>query len=163
MTVELIAISDWRLPGCGIDCAPRRHDPHAHELYGFLLAVRTPPARVVRTGPLMIDLQTDRRVTIAGNVVDLTARQWSVLVFLAERIGRRCGSDEITAAVWGPEWVRPKTLQCPGGQVYRGDHRVLSTTMGRLRDRLGVARSLITSGGAWDSSYRLERVEPTHA
>jgi DNA-binding response OmpR family regulator len=56
--------------------------------------------RVVEIGPVIIDLEA-RRVTIDRKTVPLTAKELSIVGFLASRRGRVVARDELIEAVWG--------------------------------------------------------------
>ena len=155
----------WRQPGCGEACLPRRHDPATHEAHGFalaLLAQRVAPVRIVRTGPLVIDLAA-ARVTSAGQVVPVSGREWRVLAYLATRPGRPCTATELLRSIWGPEWVTGRRRRHRRGFWMDVDHQVIRTWISRLRARLGDARSLVVTVpvGIGVPAYRLELEEPT--
>lgn len=169
MTVSPLDFStSWILPGCGVACVPRRHDPVTHELHGFrlaLMAQTVKPTRIVRTGPLVVDL-VGRHVAVRGVVVPLTGREWGLLSFLAVRAGRFCANDEIVADVWGPEYVTGEVRRSKSGRMTRVDHRVLTTNLSRLREKLGPAGPLIVTvygTVAGQGGKRLELVAPESA
>lgn len=54
---------------------------------------------VRQVGMLTID-RTTRRVTVAGRAVDLTAREFALLDFMAQHVGRTLSRARIAAAVW---------------------------------------------------------------
>ena len=56
--------------------------------------------RTVTIGPLAIDLEA-RRVRVDERTVHLTAKELSILGFLATRLGRVVTRDELLEAVWG--------------------------------------------------------------
>jgi DNA-binding response OmpR family regulator len=62
-------------------------------------------ARVTVIGPLRIEHRA-RRVTLDDNVLDLTAREFDLLVALAQCAGQTVGKDELIAAVWDSHWSR---------------------------------------------------------
>lgn len=55
----------------------------------------------VRIGPLKIDL-VHHEVQLRGAKVDLTAKEFNLLSFLARHAGRTCTHQMILQAVWGP-------------------------------------------------------------
>lgn len=115
----------WRLPGCGDRCRRDAHNPFDHEFYGRLLEREGQRHRVVRTGPLVVDL--DRcTATVHGRGVALTPREWELLAYYAERPGRWCTAAEIVAEIWTFAAAATAT-----------------TARWRLRQRLGEAASLI--------------------
>lgn len=95
------------------DYLPKPFDPR--ELLARLGAVlrraqRTPGGTdggkgpgVLRFGPLTIDRQA-REVRVAGERRELTARQFDLLVLLAERAGRVQTREQIMDALRGEEW-----------------------------------------------------------
>lgn len=146
MSVHVLA--PWRLPGCGDTCRPRGHDPHAHEAHGLLLALWTPPTRIVSTGRLTLDLDA-QRVLVDGADVNVTATEWRMLHALAREVGRVVAYDDLIASVWGRE-----TLDLP----LQSRRSLWCTNLNRLRPRLGDAGTLITTVTA--VGLRLERVGP---
>ena len=127
------------------------------------MATMTPPRRVVRTGPLAIDIDR-RRVAVNGEVVATTAREEDYLVYLAERLGRWCPNTDVAAAVWGRSGGRRvRTLRKDGGRRYL-DTGMVRTFRNRLQRKLGPAGRLIatrlgsSNGG---SESRLADEEPT--
>lgn len=106
---------DWRLPGCGEGCTPRRHDPYAHELHGYLLALRSPPIRKIQTGPLEIDLDT-RTVRLYGKPVDrlstgpnVGVKRWRLLEILVANIGKTVSYEEIIRHLYDSDVNDPDT------------------------------------------------------
>jgi two-component system phosphate regulon response regulator PhoB len=96
------------------------------------LARRTsvrPPSEVLSVGTLRID-RAARRADIAGVEVDLTRREFDVLLFLADRAGRVQTRDALVGNVWGE-------LTDSG--------RVVDTTIKRLRRKLGDAGPAIST------------------
>jgi DNA-binding response OmpR family regulator len=159
--VSVVSIDSWRLTGCSDDCTPRSHSPHAHEAYGLLLAMRTPPTRVIRTGPLVVDLDA-RTAYVAGAETHLSDREWGVLAHLASRVGRWCLADDIVRDVWGPEWLTGRSVQRLVGRAYRSDRHLVTTARARLRARLGAAAHLIETkrwGNTSEPGCRLALVE----
>lgn len=153
--MSITPIDAWRLDGCGPACFPRSHDPIAHEAYGFARGRQETVQRIVRTGPLVVDLDA-RSVTVDGAEVRLSGREWGVLAYLAERVGRWCKMTDIVRDVWGPEYVRAM----PYGQgTTRGDHHMLRILLGRLRVKLGPAARLLSSGRSGWPRRRLD-LEP---
>ena len=130
-----------RLPGCDSRCIVvlaflpgiagrseiRLHDARSHEAHGAATAVET---RVIRTGPLVVDLGASR-VYVSGQEIRLTAQEWSLLAALARRPGAIRTHDELLQEAWGAE--------------YLGEQHVLRTTINRLRRRIGGASLLIVN------------------
>lgn len=75
-----------------------------------------------RVGPLELDPAT-RRVAVDGEPVELTPREYALLLALVERQGRVVPREELLAAVWGPEWV--------------GTTKALDVQISGLRRKLG--------------------------
>jgi two-component system, OmpR family, response regulator RegX3 len=101
------------------------------------------PADHEVSGGLVVDRRT-RRVTLDGEEVTLTPKEFDLLALLAEDPGAVCSRQEIIDQVWDPHWYGPtKTLDVHIGSLRRklGDPRWIETVRGvgyRLRDR-GVA------------------------
>jgi two-component system phosphate regulon response regulator PhoB len=151
--------SEWRLPGCGVDCAPRRHSATAHEAHGFhlaLMAQRAAPRTMVRTGPMVVDLE-GCRVTVHGETVALTPREWGIVAFLASRAGQLCANDDIVLDVWGREYLNPRYYIGQNGHQWRADHHLINTNLARIRAKLGDAGALIVTVAG--IGRRLELVE----
>ena len=129
---------DFRGPGCAASCEVVRaivtgrfgrselllHDPVAHERYGRITAGSPdePLGAVIRIGPLAID-RDHMLVTVDGEHVFVTPREWEILWYLAIRRGRVCSTAEIAMAIWG-DWYATNSP------------RVL---IARVRNRLGSA------------------------
>lgn len=144
MTVAMLSRDWWRLPGCGDGCRPHSHDPYDHELHGRRLERMDRQRRVVRTGPLEVDL--DRcTATVHGQEVMLTPREWELLAFYAERAGRWCSVDEVIGSIW----------------VF-GAATTVNTVRWRLRTSLAAAGALLEAQagrGARRSRLRMEPVD----
>lgn len=78
-------------------------------------------------GALTID-RAARRVDVAGSAPDLTRREFDLLVFLAEHVGRVQTRDRLVHEVWKEQ---PESA------------RVVDTTVKRLRQKLGAAAPTI--------------------
>lgn len=135
----------WRLAGCTADCYPRSHDPSSHEAFGRLLERQEQINPIVKTGALVIDLDL-RTVTVHGETVALSPREWQLLSYYAERPGRWCTSPEIVRAIW--QFAHP---------------HIANTLRRCLRQKLGAASSLIETQGRGQGQQwtRLAMVEPT--
>jgi DNA-binding winged helix-turn-helix (wHTH) protein len=77
---------------------------------------------VIRAGQLTIDVPA-REVHVAGDPVHLSAREFDLLALLASDPFRVWSFSTLVRAVWGTE--------------YLGDHDQLTSTVKRLRKRLG--------------------------
>ncbi len=73
-------------------------------------------------GDLFIDYEL-RKVTLAGESVQLTPTEYGLLCELSVNAGKALGHDQLLQAVWGPE--------------RRGEHRLLRDVVKRLRRKLG--------------------------
>jgi two-component system, OmpR family, response regulator RegX3 len=67
-------------------------------------------AAPIRVGDLEIDART-RRVTLGGEEIPLTPKEFELLVLLADDPGAVCSRTRILEEVWDPHWYGPtKTL-----------------------------------------------------
>lgn len=64
----------------------------------------THPRREIRSGDLVIDLD-QRRVTVAGQPIDLTPTEYSLLKTLAAHASRPLPTEQLLRKVWGPEYA----------------------------------------------------------
>jgi two-component system KDP operon response regulator KdpE len=87
-------------------------------------------APVVRTGDLTIDMGR-RLVTLAGEAVKLSPKEYDLLCELALNLGRVTTHGELLRAVWGSE---------------RADIQYLRVYMGQLRQKLGAEHLPSTPG-----------------
>jgi two-component system KDP operon response regulator KdpE len=98
------------------------------------------PARV-SSGELTVDFAY-RRVSLAGQEVALTPKEYAVLALLARHPGRVVTQQQLLREVWGPSHV--------------GDSHYLRVVVGHLRQKLGdepaAPRYLLTEAGV---GYRL--------
>lgn len=70
----------------------------------------TQKERVLRFGELLID-RDSYRVTKKGNLIELSAIEFKILLFLVERKGRVFGREQLLDAVWsGEAYVEPRTV-----------------------------------------------------
>jgi two-component system KDP operon response regulator KdpE len=99
------------------------------------------PGGVIHIGPLAIDLDT-RAVARDGTTLDLTAREFDVLAYLARNSGRVVTHRQMLADVWGPE--------------YNGETQYLRVFVNRLRRKIeddpAHPRMIVTEPGV---GYRL--------
>jgi DNA-binding response OmpR family regulator len=83
----------------------------------------TGPARQLKHfGAVEIDLG-ERRVTVAGEVANLTAREFDLLAFFVAHPGRVYSREQLTRAVWG--------------SLYIGTERTVDNFVARLRAHIG--------------------------
>jgi DNA-binding response OmpR family regulator len=97
------------------------------------------PAELIDLGALQIDGQA-RRVTVAGEVADLTVKEYDLLVILAQHPGRSFSRSYLLDRVWGDD--------------YEGGDRTVDTHMMRLRRKLGDQGERIST--VWGVGYRLD-------
>ena len=95
---------------------------------------------VVEVGTLSVDRRT-RRVTVDGDVVALTPKEFDLLAFLADDAGAVRPRQELLENVWDPHWYGPtKTLDVHVASLRKklGDPGWIETVRGvgfRLRAR----------------------------
>lgn len=112
------------------------------ELYARLRAVEWRRSEFtneerIKLGEIVID-RPAREVTCSGEVASLTAREFDLLVYLAEHRGKVVSRSELLSRVWGPS--------------YEGGERTIDIHVRRLRAKLGHELALETFRGA---GYRL--------
>lgn len=95
------------------------------------------PVDVVVLDEVTIDLHR-HSVTVAGNAVNLTRKEFQVLALLASSGGAVCTRNRIVAEVWGRTWA--------------GANRTLDVHVATLRTKLGRADLVQTVRGV---GYRL--------
>ena len=83
---------------------------------------RTSEVTVLRAGAAQLDLRT-RQVTVAGRVVDLSAREFALAEMFFRHPGEVLSREELLSNVWGDDWE-------PGSKV-------LDVYVGHLRRKLG--------------------------
>jgi two-component system KDP operon response regulator KdpE len=81
-----------------------------------------PPVAAITLGPLALDL-VHRETHLDGNLVELTAKEFELLAFLARHAGRVCTHEMILAEVWG--------------RAYSKEAQYLHAYVHRLRQKLG--------------------------
>ena len=95
----------------------------------------TPPQKQLeptfRSDDLVVDF-AQRKVTVSGQEVNLTATEYRLLSFLAQSAGREVTPDEVLEAVWGDD--------------YTGERQILRANIGRLRRKLGKLRDTWPTG-----------------
>jgi DNA-binding response OmpR family regulator len=88
-------------------------------------------------GALRIDL-AERQATIDGRAIDLTRREWDMLVLLATHPGRAFSRDFLLEHLWG--------------YAYDGGDRTVDSHVAQLRRKLGVVGQRIVT--VWGVGYR---------
>ncbi|WP_206832182.1 response regulator transcription factor [Alicyclobacillus fructus] len=96
-----------------------------------------------RFGDTTVHLDT-HRVVHRGQEVDLTAREYDLLLYLLRNVNRTCSRQELLERVWG--------FQAPG------DTNVVDVYIGYLRQKLDPERRHIKT--VRGQGYRLEVEEP---
>jgi DNA-binding response OmpR family regulator len=99
-----------------------------------------PQAEVIRHGPLVVDIRT-RKVSVAGQEVALTAKEFDILECLATDPGRVMSRMEILETAWDSHWYGPT--------------KVLDVHMAALRRKLGLPGLIET---VYSRGYRLGEV-----
>lgn len=79
--------------------------------------------KVIEIDKLKIDLDK-RRVSIDGNLVDLTYKEFELLKYLAKNPGRAISREELINQVWGYDFI--------------GESRTLDVHINSLRKKLGT-------------------------
>ena len=97
-----------------------------------------PAPEVIEVGGAVIDLGR-REVRAQGEVVDLTAKEFELLRYLAENRGRALSRQQILDGVWGYGWY--------------GDARTVDVHVAQVRKKLGAAVTITTVRGV---GYRLD-------
>lgn len=100
-----------------------------------------PTEQVLTVGPIGID-RVKRRVTVEGRVVELTPREYELLVFMAEHRGRTLSRSRIAESVWHYQ--------------FDSETNVVDVYVNYLRKKLGVladGTEIVTVRGV---GYRLE-------
>lgn len=93
----------------------------------------------VTVGGIVID-PVARGVAVNSATIDLTPREYDLLLMLARRPGRTFSRDYLLERIWGP--------------TYEGSDRVVDTTIVRLRRKLSDEGERVTS--VWGVGYRLD-------
>ena len=83
----------------------------------------SPATATVSVGPILVDVAS-RAVTVGGTAIELTAREFDLLTYLARNAGKVCTHRTILREVWGPG--------------YGNEAHYLRVYASRLRRKLGV-------------------------
>jgi DNA-binding response OmpR family regulator len=103
-------------------------------------ASRTLRPQLQRIGELTLD-QGARTVSVAGEVVDLSIKEWDLLSVLASQPTRVFTKQELLREVWRTDWV--------------GTSRTLDSHACRLRGKLADAGARHIVINVWGVGYRL--------
>jgi two-component system, OmpR family, response regulator len=98
----------------------------------------SPAPEVTQVGDVTVD-SGRREVRVHDDVVDFTAKEFDLLLFLATRPGLALSRQQILDGVWGPDWF--------------GDARTVDVHIAQVRKKLGDALRVTTVRGV---GYRLE-------
>jgi DNA-binding response OmpR family regulator len=101
------------------------------------------PAKRIEIGNLEIDV-LGREVTVAGSFVPLRAKEFDLLVALAENQGIAMARERLLHLVWGED--------------YFGDTRTLDVHVAWLRDKTAGSNARIAT--VWGFGYKLVSDEP---
>jgi DNA-binding response OmpR family regulator len=82
-----------------------------------------PDSEVTRHGPLTVDMRT-RKVSVSGQEVALTPKEFDILECLAADPGRVVSRQEILESAWDAHWYGPS--------------KVLDVHVAALRKKLGL-------------------------
>ena len=99
---------------------------------------------VLRVGPVVVDCRS-HVVHVNGTRIDVTAREYALLLLLLRNAGRVVTRSEIFAQVW-------QTASDPGSNV-------IDVNVRHLRDKLGEAASFLETMRG--QGYRFKLMEPT--
>lgn len=104
--------------------------------------VGKPESEIVKIGSLWVDF-TARRVTVDGESVDLTPKEYDLLFYLVKNRGIALSREKLISNVWGYDFF--------------GDDRTLDTHIKLLRKNLGkYSSNIVTLRGV---GYRFEDTE----
>lgn len=90
----------------------------------------TQPQEQVTMGELVVDFSA-RRVTLAGQVLDLSPKEYDLLFYMVRNRGLALSREKLLSEVWGYDFY--------------GDDRTLDTHIKLLRKRLGSYADRITT------------------
>jgi DNA-binding response OmpR family regulator len=107
----------------------------------LLRRAKAPSIDSVQQGPLIIDV-TARRVSLEGEAVELTPREFELLRILAGTPGRTFSREELLDRVWGTEYV--------------GDTRRVDIHISKLRNKLTRGARPAPISSVWGVGYRYE-------
>ena len=103
------------------------------------------PVEPYRHGGLIVDY-SQRRVTLAGETVELTAKEYDLLRALSASGGRTLTHEQVLRQVWGPG---------------KGDIRALRSVMLRLRHKIGeTGTDPVFIFSAPRVGYRMPKADP---
>jgi len=94
---------------------------------------------ILEAGGIVVD-RAAHSVTIDGTTVDLSYKEFELLVFFMENIGMALSREKILNSVWNYD--------------YYGDARTIDTHVKKLRSKMGSKGDLIKT--VWGLGYKLE-------
>ena len=135
---ELMARVRALLRRVALDASAANESQVAVGMAAGATAATLPPApQPIVRGPLRIDL-ADRVATLDGAPVDLTLKEYDLLVLLTNHPGRAFSREFLLERLWGDD--------------YEGFDRTVDTHIMRLRKKLGpVGEKIVT---VWGVGYR---------
>ncbi len=102
---------------------------------------RLPAASTAKVGSLLLDTE-NRRVTLDGELLELTPTEYELLRVLAGATGKNFTREELLDRVWGPE--------------YLGDTRRVDLCVSRLRAKLNRPGRPAPIRSVWGVGYRYD-------
>ena len=106
------------------------------------------PPEIVQVGNVTIDAGR-REVRVAGEPVGFTTKEFDLLRFLADRVGRALSRQQILDGVWGYDWF--------------GDARTVDVHIAQVRKKVDAAGRIDTVRGVGyrlDAKWRRDAVTP---
>lgn len=97
------------------------------------------PDDILEAGSIVVD-RAAHSVTIDGEPVDLSYKEFELLVFFMENIGMALSREKILNSVWNYD--------------YYGDARTIDTHVKKLRSKMGPKGDMIKT--IWGLGYKLE-------
>ena len=94
---------------------------------------------ILEAGGIVVD-RAAHSVTIDGTTVDLSYKEFELLVFFMENVGMALSREKILNSVWNYD--------------YYGDARTIDTHVKKLRSKMGSKGDLIKT--VWGLGYKLE-------
>ena len=122
LVARIRAVVRRRTPAANDDGASTNGAPNGHANGTANGSGNEHPASVVEVGALTVDRRT-RRVTVEGDPVALTPKEFDLLAFLADDAGAVRPRQELLENVWDPHWYGPT--------------RTLDVHVAALRKKLG--------------------------
>ncbi len=134
---ELLARVRALLRRVALDTAVIHEMPATSGTAGGTAGAMPPAPEPIQRGALRIDL-ADRIATLDGVAIDLTLKEYDLLVLLANHPGRAFSREFLLERLWGDD--------------YEGFDRTVDTHIMRLRKKLGAVGEKIAT--VWGVGYR---------